>query len=312
MLAAARGAPWRRRDLFEDRDEEGQRAASRATPGATAGKRRSGAGRRPGLRAGPDVDPRLSRPRASPGRSRSPRLEPREYHPELDPKSYGFTDGDLDRSIFIDNVLGLETATLREIVDVLRPDLRGTIGYEFMHISRAEEKLWIQRRIEGEEYHEKISSSRKRKIMRQLTHAEGFERFLHLKYPGTKRFGLDGAESAIRCWRDPSSGPPRWACGKCSSVCPTGAVSTCSPTSWRSPTPRSSGVSGFRGASRRLAGSGDVKYHLGTSAERIMDDMPVYVSLRPQSVPPGGGGPGGHGAYSRQAVPARATRTARR
>src|ERR1700674_5849486 len=76
-------------------------------------------------------------------------LEKREEHPELDPKTYGFTDADLDRPIFIDNVLGLETATPREILSILRDTYCGSIGVEFMHIQDPDQKSWIQRKLEG-------------------------------------------------------------------------------------------------------------------------------------------------------------------
>ncbi len=76
-------------------------------------------------------------------------LEPEGYHPELDPASYGFTEADLDRKIFIDHVLGMEFASVREMVDILQRTYCQTIGVEFMHISSPEEKSWIQERIEG-------------------------------------------------------------------------------------------------------------------------------------------------------------------
>ena len=124
-------------------------------------------------------------------------LEGKKYHPELDPKTWGFSVADMDRPIFINQVLGLETATLREILQILEKTYCGPIGVEFMHIQNPEEKAWIQQRIEsiGNETH--FTERGKRTILERLTQAEGFERFLHLKHPGTKRFGLDGGESTI-------------------------------------------------------------------------------------------------------------------
>ena len=280
VLTAARGAPWKRRDLFEDRDDaDGRRGAARNGGEAAATESR---------RATLDSVRALMLIRAHRVRGHlladlDPlALAPRRYHPELDPNSYGFTDADLDRPIFIDNVLGLETATLREIVGVLRQTYGGTIGYEFMHIGRADEKLWIQRRIEGEEYHEKISSSRKRKIMRQLTHAEGFERFLHLKYPGTKRFGLDGAESAIPLLEASIKRAAQMGVREALIGMPHRGRLNVLANIMEKPYAQIFGE--FQGLETRpddWQGSGDVKYHLGTSAERIMDDMPIYVSLSP-------------------------------
>ena len=124
-------------------------------------------------------------------------LEGKRYHPELDPKTYGFTEADMDRPIFLDNVLGLETATLREIVQILRETYCGSIGVEFMHIQHPDEKAWIQQRIEGIRNQTSFTAKGKRTILERLIEAEEFERFLHVKFTGTKRFGLDGGETTI-------------------------------------------------------------------------------------------------------------------
>jgi 2-oxoglutarate dehydrogenase E1 component len=124
-------------------------------------------------------------------------LEGKKYHPELDPKTYGFNDADMDRPIFLDNVLGLETATLRHIVQVLRETYCGSIGVEFMHIQHPDEKAWIQQRIEGIRNQTQFTGTGKRAILQRLIEAEEFERFLHVKFTGTKRIGLDGGETTI-------------------------------------------------------------------------------------------------------------------
>src|SRR4051794_27312746 len=98
-------------------------------------------------------------------------------HAELDPKTYGFTDADMDRPIFIDNVLGRETATLREIMTILRQTYCGPIGVEFMHIQDPDQKSWIQRRVEGAPWLTAVTPQEKRTILQQLTEAEGFEAF---------------------------------------------------------------------------------------------------------------------------------------
>src|SRR6476661_7812787 len=124
-------------------------------------------------------------------------LEVEKSEAELDPHSYGFTDADLDRRIFLDKVLGLEFATMREIVAILRRTYCQTIGIEFMHISNAAQKAWIQERIEGRDKEIAFTREGKRAILNKLVEAEGFEKFLDVKYTGTKRFGLDGAEALI-------------------------------------------------------------------------------------------------------------------
>ena len=112
-------------------------------------------------------------------------------------RHYGFTDADCDRPIFLDNVLGLEFGTVREIVAILERTYCQTLGVEFMHISDPAEKAWIQERIEGPDKEIAFTREGKRAILNKLVEAEGFEKFLDLKYTGTKRFGLDGGESMI-------------------------------------------------------------------------------------------------------------------
>ena len=121
----------------------------------------------------------------------------RKKHRELRPDFYGFTDADLDRPIFIDKVLGLETATIREIVKILRRTYCRHIGVEFMHITNPAQKSWIQERIEGRDKDIAFTPEGKRAILNKLIEAEVFEKFADVKYTGTKRFGLDGAEAMI-------------------------------------------------------------------------------------------------------------------
>src|SRR5215475_7844850 len=121
----------------------------------------------------------------------------RKMHKELKPETYGFTDADLDRPIFIDKVLGLEIATIRDILKILRRTYCWHIGVEFMHITSPAQKSWLQQRIEGKDKEIVFTREGKRAILNKLVEAELFEKFLDVKYTGTKRFGLDGAESMI-------------------------------------------------------------------------------------------------------------------
>ena len=118
-------------------------------------------------------------------------------HPELDYKHYGFTDADLDRPIFIDGVLGLEMASLREIMAILYDTYCGSIGVEFQHIQDPVQKDWIQKRIEQPRNQTDFTERGKVAILERLTQAEVFENFLDRKYVGTKRFGLEGGESLV-------------------------------------------------------------------------------------------------------------------
>ena len=122
-------------------------------------------------------------------------LEPRKDPEELDPRSYGFTDADLDRPIFLDHVLGLEFGTLRQMLSILQRTYCQTLGVEFMHISDPAQKSWLQERIEGPDKEISFTREGRRAILNKLIEAEGFEKFCDVKFTGTKRFGLDGAES---------------------------------------------------------------------------------------------------------------------
>ncbi len=112
-------------------------------------------------------------------------LTDRKRHEELEPKTYGFTEADLDRPIFIDKVLGLETATVRQILKILRRTYCRQIGVEFMHITNPAQKRWIQERIEGEAKDITFTAEGKRAILNKLIEADGFEKFCEVKYTGT-------------------------------------------------------------------------------------------------------------------------------
>ena len=116
-------------------------------------------------------------------------------HPELDISHYGLSVWDLDREFLTDGLAGPPRQTLRQILDTLRDSYARTIGVEYMHISDPEEKRWIQQRVESPT--EELAADDKKHILERLNAAEGFERFLHSKYTGHKRFSLEGAESLI-------------------------------------------------------------------------------------------------------------------
>ncbi|MBN9555880.1 MAG: 2-oxoglutarate dehydrogenase E1 component, partial [Alphaproteobacteria bacterium] len=124
-------------------------------------------------------------------------ITPRQPHPQLDPAFYGFHDAEMDKPIFIDGVMGVESASPRQIVDLLKRTYCGRIGYEFMHITDAEQKDWLQRRIEGPDKDISFTPEGKKAILNKLIEGEGFEKFAAARFVGAKRFGLDGGEATI-------------------------------------------------------------------------------------------------------------------
>ena len=208
-------------------------------------------------------------------------LEKREPHPELEPETYGFSEADYDRPIFIDNVLGLgDTATLREILSVLRDTYCGTIGVEFMHMGDPEQKRWIQERIEGIRNHTEFTAKGKRAILERLTAAETFERFLDKKYTGTKRFGIEGAEAAIPALEQIIKRGGQLGVREIVIGMPhRGRLNVLANFMGK---PFAAVFSEFQGNAAHpedVQGSGDVKYHLGTSSDREFDGISVHLSL---------------------------------
>ncbi len=203
-------------------------------------------------------------------------------HPELDPKTYGFTDADLDRPIFIDNVLGLETATVRQIVDVVRETYCGPIGVEFMHIQDPDQKAWIQRRVEGAPWRTHFNAAGKTTILQYLTEAEGLETFCQRRFVGTKRFGLEGAEVTIPALHAIIHTAARAGVRELAIGMPhRGRLNTLVNVVKK---PYTALFSEFGGSSFKpddVQGSGDVKYHLGTSTDVEIEGRMVHLSLQP-------------------------------
>ena len=207
-------------------------------------------------------------------------VEPNET--ELDPKSYGFEEADLDRKIFLDKVLGLDFASMREIVAILRRTYCQTLGVEFMHISNAEQKSWIQQRIEGRDKEISFTREGKRAILNKLVEAEGFEKYLDVKFTGTKRFGLDGGESLIPALeqiikRGGNLGVREITLG----MSHRGRLNVLTQVMGK---PHRVLFHEFKGGSATpddIEGSGDVKYHLGASSDREFDNNKVHLSLTP-------------------------------
>ena len=207
-------------------------------------------------------------------------LRDETIHPELDPKSYGFKEEDLDRPIFIDNVLGLQIASMREIIDLVRRTYCGTFALQYMHISDPEQSAWLKERIEGYGKEIKFTREGRKAILNKLVEAEGFEKFLHVKYMGTKRFGLDGGEALIPALeqiikRGGALGVKEIVIG----MPHRGRLSVLANVMGK---PYRAIFNEFQGGSSKpedVDGSGDVKYHLGASSDREFDGNTVHLSL---------------------------------
>jgi 2-oxoglutarate dehydrogenase E1 component len=207
-------------------------------------------------------------------------LEGKALHPELDPRTYGFLDEDMDRPIFINNALGLETATPREILKILEQTYCSSIGVEFMHIQEPEERSWIQRRIEGARNHTEFTFKGKRFIYQRLVEAEGFERFLDKKYTGTKRFGLDGGESLIAALEQITKRSGQLGVNEVVLGMPhRGRLNVLASIMNKPYVAMFAEFMGLTSKPDDIMGSGDVKYHLGTSADRVFDGNTVHLSL---------------------------------
>ena len=203
-------------------------------------------------------------------------------HPELDPQSYGFTSADMDKPVFIDNVLGRETATLREITRILRDTYCGSIGVEFMHIQDPDQKSWVQRKVEGAPWLTAFDAVQKRAILRQLTEADAFDAFCQKRYVTTKRFGLEGGESTIPAIHAMIETAVRGGVREVAIGMPhRGRLNTLVNIVKK---PLTALFSEFGGESFKpddVQGSGDVKYHLGTSSDQEIAGANVHLSLQP-------------------------------
>jgi 2-oxoglutarate dehydrogenase E1 component len=209
-------------------------------------------------------------------------LEQRLDNSELLPQSYGFTDQAMQSRVFVDNVLGLENPTIQEVYDKLQAVYCGTVGVEFMHIQHPDQKSWIQERVENTPIAQRVEDSDRLDILKQLITADSFERFLQVKYPGVKRFGLEGGESLIPALsalvdRLVGDGVDKLVFG----TAHRGRLNILSNILKK---PAEEILAHFQGGDvdpTSVQGSGDVKYHVGYSTEREIQGRPIYFTLMP-------------------------------
>lgn len=209
-------------------------------------------------------------------------LSKQDIPADLTPEYHGFSGADLDRKVFVGGTLGLEWTTVRELVDILRANYCGPVGLEYMHISDVEERRFLQERMEGRDAAIHFTPEGKKAILGKVIEAEQYEKFLGRKYVGTKRFGLDGGESMIPALeavikyggqlgvREIVYGMPH-----------RGRLNVLANVMAK---PYRIIFHEFSGGSANpddVGGSGDVKYHLGTSTDREFDGIKVHMSLVP-------------------------------
>ena len=202
-----------------------------------------------------------------------------EYLDELHPDHYGFKKEDYNSKIYLDGVINKKHSNIREILEFLKKTYCGPIGYEYMHISNPVERKWIRDRIEKDDTAIQFTQNGKEAILNKLIQAEGFEKFLHTKYVGTKRFGLDGAESLIPSLEQiiKIGGQSKVKEIKIG-MSHRGRLNVLANVLQKS---YKRIFNEFAGdiSSPSKDGAGDVKYHLGASSDREFDGNSVHVSL---------------------------------
>ncbi len=209
-------------------------------------------------------------------------MSTRELPADLTPEYHGFPDSALDKKVYLGGVMGYETATVKELVDQLRINYCGNIGLEYMHISDLEERRFFQERMEGRNVSIEFTPEGKKAILNKVIEAEQFENFLAKKYVGTKRFGLDGGESMVPALEAVIKYGGQYGVREIVfGMSHRGRLNVLANVMSK---PYRVIFHEFSGGSANpddVGGSGDVKYHLGTSTDREFDGIKVHMSLVP-------------------------------
>ncbi len=209
-------------------------------------------------------------------------LHERDLPADLTPEFHGFTGEALDRPVYLGGNLGLEWTTVREVVEILRANYCGKVGLEYMHIADIDERRFLQARMEGADKEIEFTELGKKAILSAVIRGEQYEKFLGKKYVGTKRFGLDGGESMIPALEavikyGGAMGVREIVYG----MAHRGRLNVLANVMAK---PYRVIFHEFSGGSANpddVGGSGDVKYHLGTSTDREFDGIKVHMSLVP-------------------------------
>ncbi|HEX9946861.1 MAG TPA: 2-oxoglutarate dehydrogenase E1 component, partial [Allosphingosinicella sp.] len=209
-------------------------------------------------------------------------LAKREMPEDLTPEHYGFTGAALDRTVWLGGALGLKQGTVREVVEILRRNYCGNVGLEYMHINDLDERRFLQERLEGRDAEIRFTPEGKQSILQKVIEAEQWEKFLARKYVGTKRFGLDGGESMVPALEAVIKYGGQYGVREIVfGMAHRGRLNVLANVMAK---PYRAIFSEFAGGSANpedVGGSGDVKYHLGTSSDREFDGIQVHMSLVP-------------------------------
>jgi len=201
-------------------------------------------------------------------------------HIELDYKTYGFTDADLEREIFLDGSLGIKKAKLKEIIAILKQTYCGNVGVEFMHIQYPEQKDWIQRRFETDRGNFRLADEHKKEAWNTLVEVEAFEQFLQLKYPSTKRFSVQGGDAMLPALEAVIHTASKLGVKEIAIGMPhRGRMNVLTTIMGKPYTEMLSLFAGNVDFPESVATSGDVKYHLGTSVDRDTPYGKIHLSL---------------------------------
>jgi 2-oxoglutarate dehydrogenase E1 component len=209
-------------------------------------------------------------------------LSKQDLPADLSPEYYGFTAKDMDRKVYLGGTLGLQWGTVREVVEILRKNYCGSIGLEYMHIADVEERRFLQDRIEGGDKSIDFTPEGKKAILAAVVRGEQYEKFLGKKYVGTKRFGLDGGESMIPALEAVIKyGGQLGVREIIYGMAHRGRLNVLANVMAKPYRVIFHEFSGGSANPEDVGGSGDVKYHLGTSTDREFDGTKVHMSLVP-------------------------------
>ncbi len=209
-------------------------------------------------------------------------LKPIPKRAELDPATYGFTGDGLNRTVYLNGILGFQQAKVADVVARLRHIYCGTIGVEVEQIQNTVEREWVLSKIESGDNRPSLSNEDKQRIYAQLVAAQGLEDFLHTKYVGAKRFGLDGGEAYVPAVEEIiRTGAQLGVREVCIGMAHRGRLNTLTNIIGKPYTKLFAEFNGEPSTPDDTPGSGDVKYHMGYSNDRNVDGHNVHVTLTP-------------------------------